>query len=89
MAKISLNVDELNVLIESVNDCIFRSASYIKVKELESLKFRLVKALDGNVQEPQVEQQQEPQVEQQQEPQTKQEELVKSVKNTKKPSPQV
>lgn len=48
MARINLNTSDLIKLIDCLNDCIFRSSSTIKINQLESLKSRFTKALEGH-----------------------------------------
>jgi ElaB/YqjD/DUF883 family membrane-anchored ribosome-binding protein len=56
MARVNLNTHDLISLIDCLNDSILRSSSTIKINQLESLKSRLAKALEGHEQEPQQEQ---------------------------------
>ena len=55
MARVNLNTNDLITLIDCLNDSILRSSSTIKINQLESLKSRLAKALDGHDQESQQE----------------------------------
>lgn len=73
MARVNLNTHDLITLIDCLNDSILRSSSTIKINQLESLKSRLVKALEGHEQESQI----------------KETDLIKPPKRTKKSSPQM
>lgn len=73
MARINLNTNDLITLIDSLNDSLLRSTSFIKVKQLESLKSRLVRALDGHDKEDS----------------KQKEDIIKPAKRSKKSRPQV
>lgn len=73
MSRVNLNTHDLIALIDSVNDSLLRSTSFVKIKQLESLKARLVKALDGHDKENDKEKQN----------------IIKPVKSSKRSRPQV
>lgn len=52
MPRINLNKQDLINLIDSLNDCILRSASTIKIRQLDSIKNRLTRALYEKEEEP-------------------------------------
>jgi len=51
MPRVNLNKQDLNNIIECLNDSILRTASDIKIRQLDSLKTRLVRARDEKEQE--------------------------------------
>jgi ElaB/YqjD/DUF883 family membrane-anchored ribosome-binding protein len=52
MPRINLNKQDLNNLIDCLNDSILRSSSDIKVRQLDSLKTRMLRALYEKQEEP-------------------------------------
>jgi len=52
MPRVNLNKQDLINLIDSLNDCILRSASTIKIRQLDSIKNRLTRALHEKEEEP-------------------------------------
>jgi len=73
MARLNLNTNDLITLIDSLNDSLLRSTSFIKIRQLESLKVRLVRALDGHGKEDD----------------EKEKDIIKSNKRSKRSRPQV
>lgn len=73
MARLNLNTHDLITIIDSLNDSLLRSTSFIKVKQLESLKARLVRALEGHDKEDD----------------KKEQDIIKPTKRSKRPRPQV
>jgi ElaB/YqjD/DUF883 family membrane-anchored ribosome-binding protein len=73
MARVNLNTHDLITLIDSLNDSLLRSTSFTKVRQLESLKARLVRALDGHDKENNKEEQ----------------DVIKSSKRSKRSRPQM